>query len=95
MGFEWREQPRMHAERHCRLCPDAFFFFLIYFLIGGNLLYSVVWVSAIHQRKSAVIIHVSPPSGASLPSLCHPSRAPQSARLASVCYTAAPRQLSV
>ena len=32
MGFEWREQPRMHAERHCRLCPDAFFFFFNLFL---------------------------------------------------------------
>ena len=26
VGFEWREQPRMHGERRSRLCPDAFFF---------------------------------------------------------------------
>ena len=32
MGFEWREQPRMHGERHSKICPDAFFFFFNLFL---------------------------------------------------------------
>ena len=31
-------------------------------LIGGKLLYNVVLVSAIQQCKSAIIIHISPPS---------------------------------
>ena len=37
------------------------------FLSGGKSLYNVVLVSAIQQRRSAIIIHVSPPSCASLP----------------------------
>ena len=36
-----------------------FFFFLIYFLIGGKLLYNIVLVSAIQQYKSAGIMHLS------------------------------------
>ena len=38
-----------------------------FFLIGGKLLYNVVLVSAIQQDESAIIIHISPPSWASLP----------------------------
>ena len=41
----------------------SFFFFLI----GGKFLYTVVLVSAIQQCKSAIIIHISPPSGALSP----------------------------
>ena len=48
------------------------FIFLIYFLIGGKLLYNVVLVSAIQQCKLAIIIHVSPPFLVSLPS-SHPT----------------------
>ena len=41
-------------------------FFKIYlFLIGDN--YNIVLVSAIHQHESAIGIHMSPPSGTSLP----------------------------
>lgn len=39
------------------------------FLIGGKLLHSAVSVSAVQERKQAIIIHIPPPSGASLPSL--------------------------
>ena len=46
--------------------------------------------SAIQPHKSAVIIYVSPPSWASLPSLC-----PHSSRSASLCYTAASNQLPI
>ena len=38
------------------------FFNLLLNLIGGKLLYSVVLVSAIQHRESALIIHISPPS---------------------------------
>ena len=48
------------------------FIFLIYFLIGGKLLYNVVLVSAIQQCKLAIIIHISPPSLVFLPS-SHPT----------------------
>ena len=86
-------------------------FFLIYFLIGGKLLYNVVLVSAIQQCKLAIIIHVcvytyiyvcvyiyiSLPSFLSLPplSLSHPSRSSQNTRLDSPCHTATAHQLSI
>ena len=35
---------------------------------GGQLPYDVVLVSAVQQRELALSMHVSPPSGASLPS---------------------------
>ena len=41
------------------------FLFLMYFLIEGKLLYTVVIISAI-QHKSAIITHISSPSWASL-----------------------------
>ena len=37
------------------------FFFLNLFLIGGQLLYSIVLLSAIHQHESVMSIHMSPP----------------------------------
>ena len=33
--------------------------FFILFLIGGELVYNVLLVSAIQQHKSAIIIHIS------------------------------------
>ena len=50
------------------------------FLIGGWLLYNVVLFSATHQHESAIGIHTSPPSWASLPppTPSHPSRLSQS-----------------
>ena len=52
-----------------RLCAWGGFilFFIIYlFLIGGQLLYNIVLVSAIHQHESAIGIHIplslEPPS---------------------------------
>ena len=47
--------------------PSPKNFFLIYFLIGGKLPYSVVLVSAIQQCNSVIIKHLSPPSWASIP----------------------------
>ena len=47
---------------------QEFFFVLIYFLIGGKLLYNVVLVSAVQQHKSAIIICIPHPCWASLPS---------------------------
>ena len=52
------------------------------FLIGGQLLYNVVVVSAIHWHESAIGIHTSPPLWMSLPTPTpsHPSRLSQSTR---------------
>ena len=38
----------------------SFSFFIINFLIGGKLLYSLVWVSVVQQHKSAIIVRISP-----------------------------------
>ena len=73
----------------------AFFFFS--FLIGRKLQYNVVLVSIIQQCKSAIIIHISPSSWASLPSLhspIPPARSSQSPRLGSLLYIATSHQLS-
>ena len=59
-------------------------FFRIYlFLIGGQLLYNIVLVSAIHQHESAIGIHTFPHSWNSLPlpTLSHPFRLSQSTGL--------------
>ena len=66
-----------------------------FFLIGGKLLYSVVLVSAIQQCKSAIILHLSPPSWIFFPPPSHSFRSSQSARLGSLCYTETSYQLSV
>ena len=62
------------------------------FLIGVQLLYNVVLVSAVQQGESAVSIHTllpfKPPSPRSLTPLSHTSRCPQSTRLSSLCYAA-------
>ena len=44
------------AKLFCRI--SHILIFLSLFLIGGQLLYNVVLVSATQQRKSAVIIHI-------------------------------------
>ena len=52
-----------------------FFFFQVeslltyLFLIGEKLLYNVVRISAIQQCKSAIIIHIWPPSSPPIPPL--------------------------
>ena len=43
------------------LQPQTFFFNLILFLIGGQLLYNIVMVSATHQHESAVGVQMSLP----------------------------------
>ena len=44
------------------LPPTIFFFKKIYvFLTGGQLLYNVVLVAALHQHESAIGIHMFPP----------------------------------
>ena len=54
----------------CSSSPSAMFFLkkYIYMYIYINF-YSVVLISSIQQHKSAIIIHASAPSPASLPSL--------------------------
>ena len=42
-------------------------FFKILFSVGGQLLYNIVLVPAIHQHESVIGIHTSPPSTTSLP----------------------------
>ena len=67
---------------------------LFYFLIGGKLLYNIVLVSAVQQCKSAIIIRMSSPSRASLPSP-YPTQSESSlsTKLGSLCYTATSHQL--
>ena len=45
------------------------FFFLLYFLTGGKLFYNAVFVSALQQFESAIIIHTSPLSPPITPAL--------------------------
>ena len=52
-------------------------------------------ISAIQQCRSTKIKHLSPPSGASLPSPIPPSRSSQSSSLGSLSYRANSHQLSV
>ena len=63
----------------------SFFFFLIF--ITAQLLYNVVLVYAIWQRRSAVQIHISP-----LFWIYFPFRSPQSTEQSSLCYTVSPYQ---
>ena len=65
------------------------FCFLIYFLIEGLLLYRILLFSVKPQHESAIGMHVSPPSGTSLPSPSpsHPSRLIRSPCLSSLRHT--------
>ena len=68
--------------------------FLSYlFLIGGQLLYSIVLASAMHQPEPATGAHMSLPSGSSLPPPAPPGHDRASA-LSSLCRTAKFRWLS-
>ena len=66
------------------------FFFLLFFLIEGYLLYRILWFSVMHQQESAIHTPMSPPSQTSLtsPSLSHTSRLSQSPCLSSLSHTA-------
>ena len=44
-----------------------FLFIFKNFIIGWQLFYSVVWVSAVQWSESAICMHISPPSWDSLP----------------------------
>ena len=46
----------------CHFLKELLFFPRFFVLIGGQLLYNVVVVSAIHQRESAICVPSSPPS---------------------------------
>ena len=60
-----------HSRSHCTASKVVVLTFFYLFLIGGKLLYDVLLVSAVQQCESAVSIHISPLSRASLPS-AHP-----------------------
>ena len=70
--------------------PFSFFYKKFYlFSIEEYLLYNIVSVSAIHQQKSAIDIHMSLLSWSSLPppTPSHPSRLSQSTSLSSLSHT--------
>ena len=79
-----------------RCLPSPFYFFNL-FLIGGQLLYNIVLVSALHQHESAIGTHMSPRSGTSLPppTLSHPPRLSQSPGLSFLSHTENSHWLSV
>ena len=62
----------------------------LFFLIGVQLLYSVVLVSAIQQSESAVHIHIPPPFWISFP-----FKSPESTEQSSLCQTVGSPQLSL
>ena len=61
-----------------------------FFLIGVQLLYNVVLVSAVRQSKSAIRIHISLP-----PWISFPFRSPQGMEWSSLCCTVGPYYLSI
>ena len=50
----------------CLGCSLLFFKKIIYFLVGVQLVYNIVLVSTVQQHESAICIHISPFSWASL-----------------------------
>ena len=89
------DQPWQKSSMGLKMNKAIFFFS---FLIRRKLQYNVVLVSIIQQCKSAIIIHISPSSWASLPSLhspMPPARSSQSPRLGSLLYIATSHQLSI
>lgn len=66
------KEKKKTRKENVKLAPHCFFFLfflLIYFCCCFNF-YSVVLASAVQQCEWAIIIHISPPSWASLPSPC-------------------------
>ena len=72
--YLWMYQSNLLLETHI-VFPSfiilVFLIFIFFFITGGKLLYNFVLVSVIKQHKSAIIIHVSPPSWTSLLILDH------------------------
>ena len=62
---------------------------ILYFLIEIYLLYNVVFIFTVQQGESAMCIHISPPSRASLSPPFPPSRSSQSLELSSLWSDAA------
>ena len=75
--------------------PEFFhiFFLMHLFLVEGWLLYCIGLISAIHQHKLAIGVHVSPPSVP--PTLSQPSRLLPSSSLSSLSHTANFHWLSI
>ena len=73
------------------------FFYSFFFFNWRITLYRIVLVSAKHQHKSAIGIHLSPPSWISLPppSPSHPTRLLQIPGLSSLSHTANSHWLSI
>ena len=65
------------------------------FLIGGELLYNIVLVSAIHQHESAISIHMSPRSWTSLPHHSTPRGCHREPDLSSLHHRANSHWLSI
>ena len=81
-------------QQHSLFTGVAGNFFFNLFLIGGQLLYNVMLVSAIYQYQSAICIHVSAPSWTSFPPPiplgCHRAQG-----LSSLCHTTNSYWLSI
>ena len=70
-------------------CYCYYFFVFLKFIFNWRILYIVVLIYAIHQHESAIDIHMSPPSWASVPppTLSYPSRLSQGTSLSSPSHT--------
>ena len=84
---------------HIKCQSETLFFFLFFSFIfrktfvGVQLLYDVVLVSTVQQSKSAICIHILPPTP--LFWIFFPFRSPQSTEKSSLCYTVGSLQLSI
>ena len=67
------------------------------FLIGAQLPYNVMLVSAVQTSESAICKHISLPSWTSFPlhPPSHPSRSPKSTELSPLCFIAGSHWLSI
>ena len=89
----WKETKLFWFAKVFLFRPSLLLFFLTFFylfLIAWELLYNILLVSDIYQLESATGIHISPPSGTSLPlpTPSQPSRLSQSISLSSLCIKA-------